>query len=130
MLCPLSFEETGDLLVEQNTAKALVEIFLDTRKSLLENVDLCGACGSLGQLIRRIVLQNLGDRVRVRERNQLVVFRHILPIIDKDSLQAVGQLDLNRGASVKGILLGRVSKEVENGCGIKVICSTSTYGKG
>lgn len=112
-LYPISSEENRGLLVEQNTAKALVEVFFYTRKGLLEYVDLGGACRSLGQLVCGIVLQDLGDWVGVGQRNQLVVFRDIFPVIDKDSLQAVGQLDLNRGAGVKGILLGRVSKGLE-----------------
>ncbi len=62
---------------------------------------------TVGPLRDEIVVDNLVDRMRVGERDQLVVLGDILPIVDKDSLDMVRDRDPDRRACVEAIFLLR-----------------------
>ena len=59
----------------------------------------------MGALMGKVVLEDLGDWLGVREGNQLVVLSDILPVIYKHRLNVIRHRQVDHGLVVKGVFL-------------------------
>ena len=59
----------------------------------------------LRALLGQVVFHDLGDWLLVGEGHKLLVLRDILPIVDQERLEVIGNRNLDRRAVVKGVLL-------------------------
>lgn len=100
--------EMASLPVEEDTAKGLVKVLLESGECLMQDVNLRGTLRTLRRLVSSVVLEDLGDGLGVGEGDQLVVLGDVLPVINKDSLQAIWDLELDRWSSVESVLLNEM----------------------
>lgn len=103
--------------VQQDAAEALVEVVADAGDDLVEDVGVGGARAALRQLGGVVGGQDgVGGRAGW-ERHQLQVFRHVLPVVDEERFEVVGDVEPDGGAGGEGffLLVGGVS-----GCGGEV----------
>lgn len=99
-------EQLGYLLVEQNAVKGFVKVLAYAFGRLRQDVHLSGVLGTVLFLECHVVLQDLLDScLLVRELNKLLVLRHVLPIVDQETLEMVGQDKLDGWTAVEGLLL-------------------------
>lgn len=98
--------------VEEDAAEGLLEVLLHARHGLLEDIKVRRLRITVGALRDQIVVDDLVDGVRVRKGDQLVVLRHVLPVVDKDGLDVIRDWKFDRGAGVKAIFLLSVLEPV------------------
>jgi hypothetical protein len=97
------------LPVEQDATEALVKVLAQAGDGLLENVHGSAALLAVRLLVGEIVVQNLLDRMDVGQRNELLILGHILPVVDKQRLNMVGNWELDGGTVVEVVLLDFIS---------------------
>jgi hypothetical protein len=105
----LAEKRQGILPVQQNAAEALVKVLPQASHRLLQNVQRGTALRAVRLLVSEVVVQDLVDRVGVRERNELLVFGDILPVVDEQRLDVIRHRQLDGRAVVEVVLLLHVS---------------------
>ena len=92
-------------LVQQDLAKALVEILSKAMDGLLQDIVLGGSDATLLQLVGGVHFQDLVDWMRHGKGDEGLVLGHLLPVIDEDGLEIVGHGDLDREFVGEGVFL-------------------------
>ncbi len=91
--------------IQQDAAETLVKVLAKSSDGLLENVEGGGAILASRALILHVVLEDLVHGVGVREGNELLVLGNILPIVDQERLELVGNDEPDRRSGVERVLL-------------------------
>ena len=76
--------------VEKNASKGLVEVLLDARDDLFENVSISRPWSSMDAFRVVVVAQELGDWCGRRHGYELLFLGNFLPIIDQDRFKGIG----------------------------------------
>lgn len=63
----------------------------------------------MGPLVGEVVLEDSGHGLGVRERDKLVVFCDVLPVVDEHGLNVIRDGEIDHGFAVEGVLLCMVS---------------------
>ena len=79
-----------DKPVKENTPKAALKIVLQPCHNFLQNVLLRTASLSLWSLEREVVIKNGSDCVSGGKWNKLLAFGNILPVVNEDGFDVVG----------------------------------------
>lgn len=95
----------GSSPIKKNAAKRLVKVLAKAGHGFLQDIHGRGVGLPLRPFVGEVVVENLFDRVRVRKRNELLIFRHVLPVVDEQRLDVIGQGNLNRRPVVKVLFL-------------------------
>lgn len=93
------------LPVQEDSTQALVKVLEKPRQHLFEDAGLGASRSALGELIALVILQDLLDWVSSRKGNQLLVLGDVLPVVDEDRLDAIGDWKADRRAVEKSVLL-------------------------
>lgn len=94
--------------VQQDATQALVKVLEQAGDCLLQNLERRGALHVLGALVREVVVEDLGDGLLVGEGHKLLVLGDVLPVVDQEGLEMVGDRNLDRRATVEGVLLENI----------------------
>lgn len=91
--------------VKKNATEGFLEVLLHACHGLLENIEVRRFGVTVGALRGEIVIDDLVHGMGVRKRNELVVLRHVLPIIDQNRLDMIRNRKLDGRARMESILL-------------------------
>ena len=81
--------------VQQETAEAFVKVAEQALDGLFQDLHGSGSLYALGSLLFQIIVQDLGNRVRMRHGDQLLALGDILPVVDKQGFEMIGHLELH-----------------------------------
>lgn len=83
------------LPIKKNSAKTLLKVLLQSSNNLVQDVGLGAACLSSWLFVLEIVIENKVDGLSGGKWDKLEILRDILPVVNEDCLDVVGddQLD-------------------------------------
>jgi hypothetical protein len=91
----IEMERHVDLPIQQDATQALVKVLEQACDCLLQNLKRGGALYVLGALVGEVVVEDLGDGLLVGEGHELLVLGDVLPIVDEERLEMVGDWNLD-----------------------------------
>jgi hypothetical protein len=93
------------LPVQKNSTKTLLKVLLQTSNNLVQDVGWGTASLSSRLFVLEVIIENNIDGLSGGKWNELEIFCDILPIIDENRLNVVGDDELDRRSGVKLLFL-------------------------